>query len=80
MTIARAFPIMITNENADELNEKSNLDPNCEIAIMIKFDMIQAIIIFFSCEPRSIIKTIENASSSVEYINVQFAMLMPVLI
>lgn len=80
MTIASAFPVMITVEMADELNAKSKRDPNCAIKIIITFDKIQAVIIFFSCELSSRIKTIENAISSVEYINVQFAITLSVII
>lgn len=80
MTIVSAFTVMITVEMADELNDKSKRDPNCAIKIIITFDAIQAVIIFFISEFSIRIKTIENASSSAEYINVQFAITLSVLI
>ena len=78
--IDSAFPVMIIVETEFKLNEKSKRDPNCAIKIIIAFDAIQAVIIFFSFEPSNRIKTIENPSSSVEYINVQFAMPLSVFI
>jgi len=80
MTITSIFPVMTVAETENEINEKPKRDPNCAINIIITFAAIQAVIIFCSCEPSSRIKTIENASNSVEYINDQFAIVLSVLI
>ena len=80
MMIDSEFTVMTIVEMEFKLNEKSKRDPNCAIKIIIAFDAIQAVIIFFSFEPSNRIKTIENASSSAEYINVQFAITLSVLI